>query len=129
MHRMQLIQAHMGGKLPPAPELVAVPAAGGKVYRAAVVGLGFIGSGDDVSGAAIGQATIGEPVQTPFHSGGYASFPERINLVCGAPVVFVCVYGHRRRAVRQALVAPREQPQCRTPRALREAPPRCKGLL
>ena len=51
---------------------------------AAVVGLGFIGSGDDVSGAAIGQATIGEPVDTPFHSGGYASYPERIELVCGA---------------------------------------------
>ena len=50
---------------------------------AAVVGLGFIGSGDDVSGAAIGQATIGEPVETPFHSGGYASFPERVQLVCG----------------------------------------------
>ena len=54
-------------------------------FAAAVVGLGFIGSGDDVSGAAIGQATIGEPVETPFHSGGYASYPERINLVCGAP--------------------------------------------
>ena len=56
-----------------------------RAAAAAVVGLGFIGSGDDVSGAAIGQATIGEPVQTPFHSGGYASFPERIKLVCGAP--------------------------------------------
>ena len=53
------------------------------VRAAAVVGLGFIGSGDDVSGAAIGQATIGEPVETPFHSGGYASFPERVELVCG----------------------------------------------
>ena len=50
-----------------------------------MVGLGFIGSGDDVSGAAIGQATIGEPVATPVHSGGYASFPERIDLVCGEP--------------------------------------------
>ena len=53
------------------------------VRAAAVGGLGFIGSGDDVSGAAIGQATIGEPVETPFHSGGYASFPERVKLVCG----------------------------------------------
>lgn len=60
---------------------------------AAVVGLGFIGSGDDVSGAAIGQATIGEPVQTPFHSGGYASFPERIELVCGATLC--CAYQWR----------------------------------
>ena len=40
--------------------------------------------GDDVSGAAIGQATIGEPVKNPVHSGGYASFPERVELVCGS---------------------------------------------
>ena len=79
MDRLSQLGQHMQNVPSTAPS-----AAAGKKYRAAVVGLGMIGSGDDVSGAAIGQATLGEPYGGAFHSGSYASLPERVELVCGS---------------------------------------------
>jgi hypothetical protein len=59
------------------------PLVGAAPYRAGVIGLGYVGAGDDVSGAAIGQAVLGKGQQGLYHSGAYATNP-RVQLVAGS---------------------------------------------